>query len=339
MASITKTGSSDQHDLVTTIVVNWNGRAFLDQCLSSLVAQTYQPHEIILVDNASTDGSADDVEAKWPSIKVLRSQTNLGFAAGNNLAIQHSTGNYVALLNNDAYAEPDWLAKMIEVADQHESVGMIACKVLFADTPNMINSTGIALDWAGFCWDWQGGQIDDPTKIKIEERFGPTGGAALYRRVLLTEIGLFDEDFFAYAEDADLAWRAQRSGWQCLYVPQARVYHAASATSGEGSKFKSYLLSRSKVWLFAKNIPGGRYLGWLVLLTIYDLIAVVYGLIARGDWAALKGRAAGWRGLPGMLRKRSRLKTRTNDYLRLVQPLEPPWKIPARFHHLQTRHF
>ena len=132
------------------------------------------------------------------------------------------------MINNDAYAEPDWLAKAIEAADQRPDVGLLACKVLFDDDPRVINSAGLAMDWAGFCWDWRGGQLDQPAETAVEEIFGPSGAAALYRRSLLDEIGLLDEDFFMYAEDADLNWRAQRAGWKCLYVPTARVRHVVT---------------------------------------------------------------------------------------------------------------
>lgn len=327
----------DQRKAITSIVVNRNGRAHLDQCLSSLLAQTYQPHETILVDNGSTDGSADYVQASYPAVRVIRLRQNVGFAAANNAAIQQSTGDYVALMNNDAYAEPDWLEAMIKAAEPDPGVGMVACKMLFADAPGVINSTGLALDWAGFCWDWQGGQPDDPSQSIIEERFGPCGGAALYRRTMLDDIGLLDQGFFAYAEDADLAWRAQRAGWRCLYAPAARVYHTASATSGEGSRFKNYMLGRNKVWMFAKNMPGGWRLTWIGLLLAYDLLAVGYGLLTRRDVGAIEGRLAGLLSLPRMIRKRSQLPTWTNDYLRLIRPLEPPWKIPLRFRHIQAR--
>jgi GT2 family glycosyltransferase len=325
----------DQRNLVTTVVVNWSGRAYLDKCLASLLAQTVQSQEIILVDNGSTDGSADYVEANYPAVRVIRLPRNVGFAAANNVAIRQSAGAYVALLNNDASAEPGWLAVMVKAAESDPHIGMVACKILFADAPDVINSTGLALDWAGFCWDWRGGQPDDPTETQIEERFGPTGGAALYRRAMLDDVGLFDEDFFAYAEDADLAWRAQRGGWRCVYVPAARVYHAVSATAGAGSPFKNFMLGRSKVWLFAKNIPGGWRSAWIGLLAVYDLLAVGYGVFARGDWAAIRGRLAGLWGLSRMICKRG--PTRSYDYVRLIKPLEAPWKISQRLKHLQPR--
>jgi GT2 family glycosyltransferase len=202
----------------------------------------------------------------------------------------------------------------------------------------MINSTGLVMDWAGFVWGWRDGQLDDPTESQLEECFGASGAAALYRRVMLNDIGLYDEEFFAYMEDADLNWRARRAGWRCIYVPAARVYHVTSATAGEGSRFKSFMLGRNKVWLFAKNMPGGRYLlTWLPTLIVYDILADMWGLIARRDIGAIEGRWAGVKGLRRMLRKRRESPTRTNAYLRLIKPLEWPWKISARYRYTQRR--
>jgi GT2 family glycosyltransferase len=316
--------------LVTVVVVNWNGRAYLEKCLSSLRAQTYPAREIVLVDNGSTDGSIDFVRERFPGVQIMPLPHNVGFAAGNNCAIREARGAYIALLNNDAYAEPEWLARMVEAAEQHPAAGLVACKLLYAHDPQIINAAGLALDWAGFCWEWRGGAVDDPQESAIEECFGPSGAAALYRRAMLDEIGSFDEDFFAYAEDADLNWRALRAGWHCLYVPQARVYHISSATVGEGSAFKSRLLGRNKVWLLVKNVPGGRYAGWWFVLIMYDLLAVGWGLLSRRDTAAVAGRWAALRSLRAMWRKRRASPTRTNSYLKLLRPLEAPWKISAR---------
>ena len=328
----------DRSPQVTTIVVNWNGRMHLEKCLSSLRAQTYRPHEIMLVDNGSTDGSIEYVEQQFPEVSLIRLPKNLGFAAANNVGMRQSTGVYVAVLNNDAYAEPEWLERMVAAAERDRSIGLVACKLLFADSASMINSTGLVMDWAGFVWGWRDGQLDDPTESQPEECFGASGAAALYRRVMLNDIGLYDEDFFAYMEDADLNWRARRAGWRCIYVPAARVYHVTSATAGEGSRFKSFMLGRNKVWLFAKNMPGGRYLlTWLPTLIAYDILADVWGLIARRDIGAIEGRWAGLKGLRRMLHKRRESPTRTNAHLRLIKPLEWPWKISARYRHTQQR--
>jgi GT2 family glycosyltransferase len=197
---------------------------------------------------------------------------------------------------------------------------MLACKVLFDDDPRVINSAGLAMDWAGFCWDWRGGQLDQPAEDRVEEIFGPSGAAALYRRSMLDEIGLFDEDFFMYAEDADLNWRALRASWKGRYVPTAQVRHVASATS-----------------LLIKNVPAGKYLWWWLILIGYDLMTAGWGLIARRDMVAVAGRWAALRGLRQMWRKRSQSPTHTTAYLKLLKPLEAPWRIPARFKHTQAR--
>jgi GT2 family glycosyltransferase len=331
-----RSGRYNKMPHTVVVIPNWNGRRWLPDCLAALSAQTWHDFRVLVVDNGSTDGSVEWLEEHAPAVQVIANSANRGFAAAINQGIRASDSRYVALLNNDTQAEPRWLETLIEVADSDPSVGLFACKMLFADAPDVINSAGLALDWAGFCWDWQGGQLDNVAEIETRECFGPCGGAALYRRVLFNDIGLFDEDFFAYAEDADVAWRAQRAGWRCLYVPAARVYHAASATAGEGSRFKRFMLSRNKVRLLAKNLPGGLYLSWWALVLLYDLLAAVYGLIARGDWAAIQGRWAGWMGLPRTLGKRRLARPASTAYLKLIQPLEWPWKISARFRHLQS---
>jgi GT2 family glycosyltransferase len=323
--------------LVTTIVVNWNGQAYLEKCLASLRAQRYQPHEIIMVDNGSIDGSIDLVETHFPEVRLIRLSHNLGFAGANNLAIRESSGAYVAVLNNDAYAEPDWLSRMVSAAESDPGIGSIACKLLFANPANVINSAGLVMDWAGFTWDWRGGQLDDPSETQIEECLGASGAAALYRRAMLDDIGLYDEDFFAYAEDADLNWRAQKAGWRCVYVPAARAYHVASATLGEGSRSKTYLQGRNKVWLLAKNLPTGRYLLYVPLMIAYDLLADVWGLFKRRDVGAIAGRGAGLRGLRRMLRKRRLMVNRSVAYLELIKPPQWPWQTARRFKHVQAR--
>jgi GT2 family glycosyltransferase len=324
---------------VSVIILNWNGRHYLDDCLTSVLAQTYPNLEVILVDNGSSDGSADWVAERFPTVWLIRNEVNLGFAAGNNQAIRASKGAYIATLNNDTYVEPDWLASLVQTMETDPQVGMCASKMLFADSPEIINSTGICLDPVGIAWDRQGGEPDDNRETAPLEVFGPCAGAALYRRAMLDQIGLFDEDFFAYLEDVDVAWRAQLGGWRCLYVPAARVYHVHSGTSVEGSRFKNQLLGRNKLWSIAKNYPLRRLLLHLPLILAYDLAAVLYALVARGDTSALAGRWAGLRGLGRMLRKRSAVQSLRQNYAGAhwndhLEPLVPPWKVLARYRHL-----
>ena len=158
---------------------------------------------------------------------------------------------------------------------------------------------------------------------------------------MLDQIGLFDEQFFAYLGDVDLAWRARLAGWRCLYVPQARVYHVHSATAIEGSPFKNRLLGRNKVWAIAKNYgPAGRLLAYLPLIVLYDLAAVLYALVSRREVSSLQGRLEGLKGLPRIWRQRRavqalRRRNRGQPWHRYLCPLVPPWRVPVRYKHLR----
>jgi hypothetical protein len=326
---------------VSIIVLNWNGKGFLERCLSSLSLQTYEDFETVLVDNGSTDGSVVFVRERFPQVRLIENQTNCGFAAGNNQAIRATDSEYVVTLNNDTEADPEWLAELVQAAETDRKVGACASRMLFADRPEIINSAGIALDRAGIAWDWKGGRRDDPDERRPVEVFGACAGAALYRRAMLDKIGLFDEDFFAYLEDVDLAWRAQWAGWRALSVPTARVLHYHSGTSGEGSPFKNRLLGRNKVWLIAKNYPWPQVLWYLPIILFYDVGTLPYTLIWRGDWQPLRGRIAGLRGLGGALRKRREMgdfrQVSARRLLSRMASLPGPWALWRRYAHLRDR--
>lgn len=327
---------------VSIVILNWNGLGYLQECLASLQAQTYADWQVIVVDNGSTDGSVEWAARKFPQARLICNKTNLGFAAANNQAIRASDAPYIVTLNNDTRVDPRWLEALVTAADEHPDVGMCMSKMLFADRPQVINSTGINLDPAGIAWDRQGGEPDDGRETQPVEILGPCAGAALYRRAMLDQIGLFDEDFFAFLEDVDLAWRARLAGWRCLYVPMARVYHVHSATAIEGSPFKNRLLGRNKVWLIAKNYPAPRLLLYLPLILLYDGAAVLYTLIVRRDISSLQGRLEGLAKLPAMWRKRRAIQAMYRESLdrgrpwhRALSPLALPWQVPDRYKHLR----
>ncbi|MBI4317413.1 MAG: glycosyltransferase family 2 protein [Chloroflexi bacterium] len=325
---------------VSVIIVNWNGRHFLRRCLLSLTNQTYPNVEIILVDNASTDGSAEEAEAAFPHVRFVRNASNLGFAAGCNAGIDAATGDLLATLNNDAEAAEDWVSWLVEAVASDPNVGMAASKMVFHQWPNIINSTGIVLDKAGIAWDRHGGRADDESEVEPIEIFGPCAGAALYKRELLEDVGLFDEDFFMYLEDVDLAWRARLRGWKCLYVPRARVLHLHSASSKEGSPFKNHLLGRNKVLTIIKNYPSPAIFVFLPVILFYDLASLPYSVLVRGNVSSLRGRIAGLMTLGSALRKRRQIqKTRTCSFKELaavLEPLENPLAVLRRYRHLQA---
>jgi hypothetical protein len=324
---------------VSVIIVNLNGKRYLERCLSTVLAQRYPSFEVVLVDNGSTDGSVALVRERFPEVRVIENGANLGFAAANNIGIRATESPYVATLNNDTWVEPDWLETLVEVMESDPRIGICASKMLFAHRPDVINSAGVCVDFAGIAWDRLGGS-PDPGDGAPEEVFAGCAGAALYRRAMLDEVGLFDEDYFIYLEDVDLAWRARLMGWRCMYVPRSRVYHIYSATAKEGSAFKNFLLGRNKVWTIVKNYPGPHFWLYLPVILIYDLSSIPYSLIARGDTAALRGRLAALRSLPAAWRKRRAIQARRRvsfkELATHMSPLEHPLALLRRYRHLET---
>jgi GT2 family glycosyltransferase len=243
----------------------------------------------------------------------------------------------IGMLNNDTRPAPDWLEQMLVMAGWLPDIGMVGAKLLRAHCPGQIDSAGIALDRAGIAWDWRGGQADDPREVGPVEIFGPCGGAALYARRMLDELAGFDDDFFAYLEDVDLAWRGRLAGWQAYLQPRARVLHAHSSTLGDASPIKRFLLARNKVWLLAKNYPDPWLAREWPVIAGYDTLAVTWGMVRRRDLASLQGRLAGLRGLAPWLAKRRHVHDRWRDvdnWRRLLAPLVPPWAVPRRYAHL-----
>ena len=322
--------------MVDTVVVipHWNGYHLLDRCLRALRAQRYRDFRVVVVDNGSTDGSPDHVERTYPEICLIRSESNRGFAAAVNLGISAIDSRFVAVLNNDTEASPEWLSALVSVAESVPDVGMLASTMLLADRDGIIDGVGICVDRAGFAWDCRGGEPDLHGDVSPFEVFGPSGGAALYRRAMLDEVGLFDEDFFAYLEDVDLAWRARKLGWRCLSVPDARVLHWHSATAVEGSPFKSYHLGRNKVWLLAKNYPLRALWGFVPMVLLYDAFAVGYALTSRRDVHALRGRLAGWRGIHRIWAKRSAQNSAPDKSTRYLSSPRWPWQIRSQLAHI-----
>ena len=289
--------------IVSVIVLNWNGKHLLERCLPSVLGQDYGDYEVVLFDNGSTDGSTDWVSAHFPAVRVLGTDENVGFSRGNNQAIRATESPFVVLLNNDADPAANWLGDLIAAATSDPSVGMCASKMVRADDPTVMDTCGIEVDRAGIGWDRYSGEPERAEETEPYEIFGPCGGAALYRREMLDQVGLLDEDYFIYYEDIDLAWRAQRAGWRCLYVPSARVVHRHSGTVGERSPFKQYLLGRNKLWTIVKNYAWPGWLLHLPSIIVYDTGAWLYALL-RGDIHPLRGRLAALGQLGRVLRKR-----------------------------------
>lgn len=329
------------HFSTSIIVPNFNGVRYLPTLFAALSSQSYSHFKLLVIDDVSSDGSLQWLEDSGKDfglrLQVISSRHNTGFAATCNKGISAANSNWIVLLNNDTQPEPHWLESLLEATMSDDRIGMVSSKMLFAHNPQIINSAGIALDWMGIAWDWRGGEPDTPHESQTPRIFGPCGGAALYSRRMLDEIGGLDEDFFMYLEDVDLAWRAQLAGWHSVFQPKARVLHAHSASLGDASPRKSFLLGRNKLWLIAKNYPNPWFGRYLPLILTYDLLATLYGGILRRNFALARGRLAGLRGLGKMLAKRKEIQQRWHDvdnWRSVMSPVELPWQVSQRYAHL-----
>jgi len=302
--------SHKQENCVTVVVVNWNGASFLERCLTALLAQTVKPYEIIVVDNASTDGSAEVVR-RFASIRLIPLAQNTGFACGNNLAVHEASksSGWVALLNPDAFAEPRWLEALLLSAQNHPEFDVFGSKLVNAADPTLLDGTGDAYHISGLAWRTAHGVSVSALGESECEIFTPCAAAALYRRSVFEKVGGFDEDFFCYVEDVDLGFRMRLGGHRCLYVPQSVAHHVGSGTTGgKQSGFSIYHGHRNLVWAFVKNMPG--FLFWLLLPLHLALNAVsVIWFSLRGHGAViLRAKRDALLGLPKMWRKRQQIQ-------------------------------
>lgn len=280
---------------ISVVVVNWNRGDLLRACLQSLMKQMKVQFQLIVVDNGSSDGSAERVASEFPAAALIRNHANLGFCRANNQGFRAATGELVALLNNDAEAEPDFLWELSRVFEGRPSVGMAAAKILTYTDPRRIDKAG-HLIWPDGqnrgrgTGAWDIGQFD-----REEEVLWPDGCAAMYRRSMLNQIGGFDEDFFAYADDAELGLRARILGWKCIYNPRAVVRHHRGSTMGVASAQRVALIERNRVLLATKLFPWSL----LWLNGFYYLQRLSAGAAAA---AAGQGEMALFPGLVGKLR-------------------------------------
>jgi GT2 family glycosyltransferase len=275
---------------VSVIILNWNGRELLKECLDAVAAQTYRDFETLLVDNGSTDGSLEYLREHYPSVRVVVLPENTGFAAGNNRGLAECRGSYIVTLNNDTRVEPEFISKLVHAADTDPAVGMVAAKMLNYHHHAIIDSVGIRVATSGIAYNVGVGERDCGQYDSSVEVFGVCAGAALFRRSMLDEIGFFDPAFFAYYEDVDMAWRCRLAGWKCITAPGAVAYHLQSATSGRMSRFTVYHLQRNKWYVIIKDWPGKLFLKHLPLILCYDLGSILLALFRGRIGSALRAR-------------------------------------------------
>jgi GT2 family glycosyltransferase len=333
--------------LVSVIIVNWNGMKFIEHCLISIEKQTWKNLEYILVDNGSSDGSAEYMQAwakRIPNAQVILLSRNTGFCQANNIGFAKAKGEWIALLNNDAVADPNWIAELIHRGDVARRIGMLGGKILFAEPKGMIDKAGHLIYWDGQnrgrgTMEKDAGQYD-----REEEILWPDACAALYHRLVLEETKGFDEDFFAYGDDADLGMRARLLGWKAWYVPSAIVHHRHSATAGAYSPLKIMLVERNRLLLAIKNFPTPLLLSnpfWSLRRFIWHLYAALKRqgsatqLVAAQGWGRIllifaRAYISAIRNLPAALRRRGQIQRTRRLSNREVRDLLRRFQIDLR---------
>ena len=292
---------------VSIVIVTWNGRRYLEPCLEAVAAQQGVSAETIVVDNASSDGTADLVRARFPWVRLVALAENRGFAGGNNAGVGAARGRLVALLNNDTIADPGWLRALQRGLDEKTGFALAASRIVYMHDPGVIDSAGDGmLRWGGAFKRHHGAPVD--AAAEPGEVFGVCGAACLMPKAVFEELGGFDEHFFASHEDVDLSYRARLRGYRCRYVADAVVRHHGSATLGRLSSFAVFQGQRNLEWVYVKNTPA-----WLLLRTLpghllYDAAAAVHFARSGHAGAFLRAKLAAVAGLPRMLRQRAEIQ-------------------------------
>ncbi len=290
---------------VSVVVVTWNGLHLLQPCLRALQAQTID-HELVVVDNGSSDGTAEWVSTQLPQAKLLRLPTNLGFAGGNNAGLRMARGDFLVLVNNDTLPPPNFVEAITRPFSSRPELGSVAGVLTFAHRPELVASAGIDVAHDGVHRDARLlTRVEDlpPNPVEI---FGPSGGAVCLRREALADVGLFPDRFFNYLEDADLAWRLRLRNWPCVLAPGARVPHVYSATSGHASPTKQRLLALNRWRVLIRCFPGRLLALCAIPIVRYELLAVTYGALT-GNRSIVAGRLAALSELPLLRRERRRI--------------------------------
>ena len=318
---------------VSIVIVNWNGLHLLDDCLRSLRAQTFRSFEVVLVDNGSSDGSAEWVAEHFPEVRLLALPENEGFCGGNNAGIRVARGEFVALLNNDTEAEPDWLEQLHAYMMSDPQCAVCDSKVLYFDRRDTIWSAGGSYGRSGAAGFRSQGELDDGRFERPVEVVIAVACAALYRRAVFEEIGMLDEYLFAGYEDVDWALRARLRGYRVMNVPSARVYHKVSATHKVNSPLYVFRGQRNVTAVYLKNMPNPLLLRYLPYHLLYIVGSGVYFLrIGRiGPFLRAKWRIV--RDLRRLLASRREVQTLVLPASTFATALEPEW-LGAKFRKL-----
>jgi N-acetylglucosaminyl-diphospho-decaprenol L-rhamnosyltransferase len=282
-ASLDSAGAAD----TAILIVAYRSRATMDELAAALNAQTVRPREILVLENGSPDGERVDAGQLPQGARLIGSETNLGFAPGNNRLAGQATAEWLILLNPDAFPDPDWLEKMMAAAVRHPGASLFGCTQRAHGAQGVLDGAGDVYHATGLPYRaGYGRRMAPPPEGEV---FGPCGAALMIRRSLFAELGGFDEAYFCYVEDVDLAFRARLRGHRAIQVRDAAVSHMGYASSGRRSEFATYHGARNRLWTFVKNMPG--WLFWLLLPVHAGVTLLLWLSAARFGQAGVFGRA------------------------------------------------
>jgi hypothetical protein len=305
------------------IVLNYNEKEYLRNCLSSLLRINYPKnrYKIVLVDNGSSDDSVNFVRKTFLEIKIIQNK-NIGFSAGNNVALRSEKGDYLILLNADTVVDKNWLVELVKVAETDKSIGLCTSKLLMLDNKTIINSAGGIVHFLGFSWP-RGLFIKDKNQFnKIEETSLASGASLLIRKNILKKVGYFDESYFLYGEDTDYTWRVRLAGFKTIFVPNSVVYHKYS---GSIKKYvtnikKFYYLERSRITTLLKNYSLHSLLILFPSMIVMETSLILYFIYLKSP--LLKFKVYSWilKNFRIILKNRKNIqKTRKIDDKELIQ--------------------
>jgi GT2 family glycosyltransferase len=289
---------------ISVVIVNWNGAQILPRCLEALAGQTFRNFEIIIVDNGSQDGSVEGLEGQHPNLRVIRLGENLGFTTANNRGAQCARGRWLVFLNNDAFPSPAWLSALFDAATHNPAYSSFASKMIQANRPDLMDGAGIVFHTSGLSWNRGFNQPDGKEYQESCEVFGACAAASMIETSIFLSLGGFDEDYFIYHDDTDLAFRLQLVGRRCLYVADAVVTHLGSQTTGIESNFSVYYQQRNWLWTYWKDMPGSLLWRSFLIHIFTNLVFGVFYLTRRRTISFTRAKLHAIMGLPAVIRKR-----------------------------------
>jgi GT2 family glycosyltransferase len=317
--------------LISIIILNWNGSDCIGECIESVDKTTYKNIEIIVVDNASTDGSAQMVQIKYPRVKLLYLKENIGFAAGNNRGFLAAQGKYVATLNNDVVVEPEWLNQPVELLENDSAVGIIACRQM-----NYYNHEKMDCLYSyplrSLLFQPMGsGKTFSPASLYSSPGYviGAGGASAIYRKKLLDSLSGFDERYFSFHEESDLCLRAFLSNWKCIYAPAAVVHHRVSFSFNRIKRQFAFYHERNRIWFIYKFYPFSFILRNALWILIMELrVFRVFVIKRKSGTAFFNGILQGFLGLKRLSESRKLYAPLMKEKLNLYLQFRKYKKIP-----------